>query len=55
MAEDLGTTATIYDFDYKKQTYLTPNIDYYDDFDEDSAKVIPEKSPSLPVTSEVND
>ena len=55
VAESLGPAATISDFDYKEYTDLTPDIDYYDNFDEDGSEVSPDDSPSLPATSEVND
>ena len=38
VGDSLGPTATIYDFDYKEYTDLTPDIDYYNRFDEDSTK-----------------
>ena len=40
VAEALGPIDTISDFDYKEYTDLTPDIDYYDNFDEDGAKGI---------------
>ena len=55
VAEALGYSATIFEFDYKEYTYLTPDIEYYDNFDQDGAKGSPEDSPSLPATSEFND
>ena len=51
----LGPADTISDFDYKEYTDQTPDLDYYNNFDEDGAKGIPDESPSLPATSEVND
>ena len=55
MAESLGPDATISNFEYKEYTDLAPDLDYYDNFDEVCAKGIPDESPSLPATSEVND
>ena len=54
VAEALGPAATIYDFNYKEYTDLTPDLDYYDDFDENSAIGIPDDYLSLPATSGVN-
>ena len=55
VAEALGPAATIYDFDYNEYTDLTPDLDYYDDFDYDCARGSPDKYPYRPATSEVND
>ena len=55
MAEAFGSAATITDLYYKKYTDLTPHLDYYNNFDEDSAKGSPDDYPSVLSTSEVND
>ena len=51
VVEDLGPSTTISDSDYKEYTDITPDFDYYDDFDEDGAEGCLEESPSLPVAS----
>ena len=55
MAESLGPTVTISYFDYKLYTDLTPDLDYYEDFDENSDKVSLEEFPYFPASSEFNE
>ena len=50
MAEVLSPAANISNFYYKEYINLTPDFDYYDDFDEDSVEGSPNNSPSLPAT-----
>ena len=51
--EALGPTVTISYFDYKLYTDLTPDLDYYEDFDENSDKVSLEEFPYFPATLKV--
>ena len=53
--ESLGPADTISGFYYKECTDLTPDIYYYEKFDEDGAEGSPDESPSLTATSEFND